>query len=115
MDFVLQFFCSIIITKQSWSFFLNLLKSERLQNLNVQWADTLHNQFTLEYNTQRNRYLHYSHQLQFTITTDQTSSIFPTLHQPYHTLTQLIDQCIKNNSIEQRWIPLVNWIESTLN
>ncbi|CAF4185533.1 unnamed protein product, partial [Adineta steineri] len=110
-----QFFCSIIITKQSWSFFLNLLKSEHLQYLNVQWADTLHNQFTLEYNTQRNRYLHYSHQLQFTITTDQTSSIFPTLHQPYHTLTQLIDQCIKNNSIEQRWIPLVNWIESTLN
>ena len=110
-----QLFCSIIITKRSWSFFLNLLKTERLQHLDAQWADTLHNQFILKHNTQRNKYLQYSHQLQFTLTTDQTSSIFPTLHEPYHELTQLIDQCVKNNNIEQRWIPLSNWIESKLN
>ncbi|CAF4039893.1 unnamed protein product, partial [Rotaria sordida] len=111
----IELFLSIIITKQSWNFLLNLLKSERLQRLNVQWADELHKIFESKHNIQRNKYLHYSHQLQFTLTTDATSSIFPTLHQPYHELTQLIDQCVKNNNVEQRWIPLTNWIQSKLN
>ena len=53
--------------------------------------------------------------LQFTLTNDNTSSIFPTLHQPYSELTQLIDQCVKNTNVEQRWIPLTNWIQSKLN
>ncbi|CAF4496678.1 unnamed protein product, partial [Didymodactylos carnosus] len=110
-----ELFCSIIIIKRSWNFFLNLLKSERFQRLNSQWANTLHNLFTSKHNIQRSKYLQYSHQLQFTLTTDNTSSIFPTLHQPYYELTQLIDQCVKNNNIEQRWIPLTNWILSTLN
>ncbi|CAF3150845.1 unnamed protein product, partial [Rotaria sp. Silwood2] len=110
-----QLFLSIIITKQSWNYLLDLLKSERIQRLNSQWADTLHDLFVTRHNTQHNKYLHHSHQLQFTLTTDITSSIFPTLHQPYHELTQLIDQCVKNNNIEQRWIPLTNWIQSKLN
>ncbi|CAF3300646.1 unnamed protein product, partial [Rotaria sp. Silwood2] len=109
-----ELFCSIIITKRSWNFLLNLLKSDRLQRLNSQWADNLHNLLKSKHTIQRNKYLQYSHQLQFTLTTDITSSIFPTLHQPYHELTQLIDQCVKNNNIEQRWIPLTNWIQSKL-
>ncbi|CAF1212894.1 unnamed protein product [Rotaria sp. Silwood1] len=111
-----EHFCSVIITKKSWNFLVDLLKSERINRLNTQWADTLHKLFAIKYNTQHNKHLHYSHQLQFTLTTDQTSSIFPTLHQPYHDLTEVIDECVKNtNDGEQRWIPLINWIQSQLN
>ncbi|CAF5148292.1 unnamed protein product, partial [Rotaria sp. Silwood1] len=108
-------FCSIIITKRSWNFLLNLLKSDHLQRLNAQWVDSLHSVLKSKHNIPRNIYLQYCHQLQFTLTTDITSSIFPTLHQPYNELTQLMDQCVKNNNIEQRWIPLTDWIQSNLN
>ncbi|CAF3824124.1 unnamed protein product, partial [Rotaria sp. Silwood1] len=110
-----QLFCSIIITKRSWNFLLNLLKSDHLQRLNAEWVDNLHSVLKSKHNIPRNIYLQYCHQLQFTLTTDITSSIFPTLHQPYYELTQLIDQCVKNNNIEQRWIPLTDWIQSNLN
>ncbi|CAF5050108.1 unnamed protein product, partial [Rotaria sp. Silwood1] len=55
-----QHFLSIIITKQSWNYLIDLLKSERLQRLNSRWADTLHDLFVIEHNTQRNKYLYYS-------------------------------------------------------
>ncbi|CAF3611238.1 unnamed protein product, partial [Rotaria socialis] len=110
-----EHFCTIIINQRSWNFLLDLLKSERIQHLNFQWANTLYALFLLEDNTQRNKYLHYSDQLQFTLATDTTFLIFPTLHQPYNELNLLIDRCVKDNNVGQRWIPLTNWIKSKLN
>ncbi|CAF3815136.1 unnamed protein product, partial [Rotaria magnacalcarata] len=110
----LQLFCTTIITKRSWNFLFDLLKSELIQRVNAQWADKLHSLFASNVTVQRNRHLNFSHQIQFTLTTDTTSSIFPTLHQPYDELNQLINQCVKNNDPAQRWIPLTNWIRTKL-
>ncbi|CAM4874703.1 unnamed protein product [Rotaria socialis] len=111
----IEHFFSIIITKRSWHFLLDILKSDRIQRLNSEWANTLHDLLELKHNTQRNKYLHYGDQLQFTLTTDTTSSIFPTLHQPYDELNILVNQCVTDNNVEQRWIPLTNWIQLKLN
>jgi hypothetical protein len=111
----LKLFLSIIITKRSWNFLLNLLKSERFQRLNAQWSNTLYNLLEIKHNSQRNKLLQLCHQLQFTLTTNTTLSIFPKLHQPYEQLSKLIDQCIKSNDEQQRWKPLSDWIQLKLN
>ena len=111
-----ELFLSTIITKRSWNYLLNLFKSERFQRLNAQWANKLHSLFELKLNTQRNKYLQLCHQLQFTLSTNHTLSIFPKLHQPYEELSKLIDQCVKTNDQQQeRWILLSDWIELKLN
>ena len=111
-----ELFCSIIITKRSRNFLLELLKSELFQHLNTELADSLYQVLELTHHIQRHPHLHYSHQLQFTLTVDNTSSIFPTLHQPYYELMQLIGQCVKLNiNDEQRWTSLIDWIQSKLN
>ncbi|CAM4822618.1 unnamed protein product [Rotaria magnacalcarata] len=106
----IEHFFSIIITKRSWHFLLGVLKSDRIQRLNAEWANTLHKLFEMK----QNKYLHFSDQLQFTLTTDSTSSIFPTLHRPYDELNILVKQCITDNNVEQRWIPLTSWIQLKL-
>ncbi len=112
----LELFLSIIITKRSWNFLLNLFKSERFQRLNAQWSNTLYNLFEFKQNSQRSKSLQLCHQLQFTLTTNITSSIFPKFHQPYEELSKLIDQCIKtNDQQQQRWKPLSDWIQLKLN
>ena len=103
-----ELFLSIIITKRSWNYLLNLLKSERLQRLNAPWANTIHNLLELKQTIQRNKYLQLCHQLQFTLTINNTSSIFPTLHQPYNELNKIVDECVKN---KQRWKDLSDWIQ----
>jgi hypothetical protein len=110
----LEFFLSIIITKRSWNFLLNLLKSEHFQRINAQWSNTLYTVLEIKHNSQRNKYLQLCHQLQFTLTTNKTLSIFPKLHQPYEQLSKLIDQCVKTNDDQQRWKPFSDWIQLQL-
>ncbi|CAF3848620.1 unnamed protein product [Rotaria sp. Silwood1] len=111
----LELFFSVIVAKKSWVFLLDLLKSKRIQDANIEWADALHDLFTGKCITQSRKHLHLCHQVQFTLTTDNTESIFPALHVPYDELSQLISECIKNNDAAKRWIPLTDWITSKLN
>ncbi|CAF3853687.1 unnamed protein product, partial [Rotaria sp. Silwood1] len=53
-----QLFCSIIITKRSWNFLLNLLKSDHLQHLNAEWVDSLHSVLKSKHNIPRNIYIY---------------------------------------------------------
>jgi hypothetical protein len=109
-----ELFLSIILRKRSWNYLLNLFKSERFQRINAQWSNTLHGLFETTHNSQRNTSLQLCHQLQFTLTTNTTLSIFPKLHQPYDELSKLIDQCIKNND-QLGWKPFSDWIQVKLN
>ncbi|CAF1142456.1 unnamed protein product, partial [Adineta ricciae] len=111
----LEVFCGTIIQKRSWNFLLSLLKSERIQRLNAPWADTLHSLFESNENLSHKRCFQHCHQLHFVLTPDTSSSIFPTLHQPYQEIKQLLAECVTNNDLDQRWIPLTDWIQTKLN
>ena len=111
----LELFLTIIINKHSWNFLLNLFVSECFQRVNSQWSNQINDLLQPKTNLKRNHHLQLCHQLQFTITTDNTTSIFPTLNQPFLDLTKIIEQCIQIDNIEQRWISLSNWIQSQLN
>jgi hypothetical protein len=107
----LQLFLSIIISKQSWNHLLNLLQSDHIQNCNKQWADDLHNLLQREQILEHTKYLEQCHQIQFTLSTKNSLSVFPTLHQPYQELSELIDKCVKENVQDQKWKHLSDWIE----
>jgi hypothetical protein len=108
----LQIFLSTIISKRSWNFLFNLLKSDHIQRLNSQWATTLCRLLEIKQTTQKNPYLQLCHQIQFTLSTNNTSSIFPQLHQPYEQLKEIVNNCVKENvNNEQRWKNLLDWIE----
>ncbi|CAF3809765.1 unnamed protein product [Rotaria sordida] len=65
-----------------------------MQILNSQWATTVCSFFETNQTTQRNKYLQLCHQLQFTLSTNNTSSIF---------LKQHVDR--------QQWKDLTDWIQ----
>ncbi|CAF3699069.1 unnamed protein product [Rotaria sordida] len=112
----LQLFVSTIISKYSWNFLLNLLKSDRIQILDSQWATSLSNILELKQISQTNNYLQLCHKIQFTISPyNDISSIFPDLHQSYDELSIIFDRCIKDDIQEQRWITLSDWIQCKLN
>jgi len=108
----LQLFLSTVITKRSWTYLLNLLKSERFQDINSQWSNTLHDLLQIQ-QTQQNKSLQTCHRLEFTLTTNTNLSIFPKLHQPYDELAKIVVQCSKVAGA-QRWQPLVDWITTKL-
>ncbi|CAF1513265.1 unnamed protein product [Adineta ricciae] len=104
----LQLFLSTIISKRSWNYLLNLLKSESIQRFHSQWANTLFQLLQIQQTTQRNEYLQLCHQIQFTLSINQTSSIFPQFHQIYNELKTNLTNCINNN---QQWNILSDWIQ----
>ncbi|CAF1064818.1 unnamed protein product [Adineta steineri] len=111
----LQIFLSTIISKHSWNFLLDLLKCEKIQTLNQTWANLLYRHLELKQKPRSNKYLQFSHQLQFTLSQEShILSIFPQLHGPYDELTQVIVACINNES-GNRWASLFNWIQLKLN
>ncbi|CAF4887303.1 unnamed protein product [Rotaria sp. Silwood1] len=111
----LQIFLSTIISKRSWTFLLDLLKSDQMQNLNRTWASILYRHLELKQVPKPNKYLKFSHQLQFTLSPNSHAlSIFPHLHQLYDELTQIIITCINNKTGDQ-WKPLSDWIQLKLN
>ncbi|CAF4719416.1 unnamed protein product, partial [Rotaria sp. Silwood1] len=109
-----QIFLSTIISKRSWNFLFNLLKSDHIQRLNHQWATTLSRllgmQQTIQ-NNNHNKYLQLCHQIQFTLSTNHTSSIFPKLHQSYEELKNILNNCVKEHIDDQRWKNLSDWIK----
>ncbi|CAF4215359.1 unnamed protein product, partial [Rotaria sp. Silwood2] len=112
----LQLFLSTIISKYSWNFLLNLLKSDRIQRLDSQWATSLFNLLELKQTCQKNNYLQLCHKIQFTISSyNDMSLIFPNLHQSYDELSIILDKCVKDDVQEQLWTNLSNWIQSKLN
>ena len=110
----LQLFLSMIITKQSWNYLLNLLKSEIIQNLNNGWANTLHDMLKLKQRQNQNKFLQIYHQVDFALAADNHSSIFPKLHQPYEELRVIIHTCVQSNVRRDQWKPLSDWIELQL-
>ncbi|CAF2108222.1 unnamed protein product [Rotaria magnacalcarata] len=111
----LQLFLSTIILKKSWNFLLNLLKSENILRLNQQWATNLYRSLELKQTQKQNKYLQFCHQIQFSLSSKNDSSIFPGLHQPYEELSKIIDICVKSNTEENQWGILSDWIQLKLN
>ncbi|CAF1668794.1 unnamed protein product, partial [Adineta ricciae] len=93
----LQLFLSTIISKRSWNYLLNFLKSESIQRFHSQWANTLFQLLQIQQTTQRNEHLQLCHQIQFTLSINQTSSIFPQFHQIYNELKTNLTNCVNNN------------------
>ncbi|CAM4970115.1 unnamed protein product [Rotaria socialis] len=110
----LQLFLSTIIEKRSWNFLLNLLRSENIQRLNSRWATTLCDLLELKQTQKQNKYLQYCHQIQFTLSSKNDSSIFPRLHVPYEELRKIIDICLESETEENQWDILSEWIQSKL-
>ncbi|CAF3326320.1 unnamed protein product [Rotaria sp. Silwood2] len=110
----LHLFLATIISKRSWNYLLDLLKSNHVLHLNTQWASSLQCALESKDIIQRNICLEFCQQIQFTLSSKNTSSVFPKLHQPYQELSQHFDTCVKNNNEQQRWKPFSNWMISQL-
>ncbi|CAF1573843.1 unnamed protein product [Rotaria sp. Silwood1] len=111
----LQLFLATIISKRSWSFLLDLLKSDRIRNVNNQWADYLYRLLESKELVRLKKDLQLCHQLQFTVASkSDISSIFPHLHVFYDELCKTIENCITSDALEDRWKPLSDWIETKL-
>jgi hypothetical protein len=111
----LRIFLSTIISKRSWNFLFHLLKSEHIQHLDRPWATILCDLLETKQTVQQNEYLQLCHQIQFTLSTNNTSSIFPKLHQSYEQLRKIVNNCINENVVEQRWKNLSDWIKLQIN
>ncbi|CAF1222260.1 unnamed protein product [Adineta steineri] len=110
----LQLFLSTIISKQSWNFLLNLLKSDYIQHLNKLWATTLYDLLELNQTFQQNKSLQLCHRIQFTLSINNNSSIFPKLHQPYEELREIVNICVRDNTKPNQWKSLSDWIQLKL-
>ncbi|CAF3731275.1 unnamed protein product [Rotaria sp. Silwood1] len=111
----LQHFLSTIISRKSWEFLLNRLKSNELQKANGKWADDLHDILKLVKSAEEDQYLQSHHRIQFTLSSvAYVSGVFPNLHQFYSELSEIIDNCVKQKTEEQYNI-LSNWINDNLN
>ena len=111
----LQIFLSTIISRRSWNFLLTFLKSDHITRAHTAWGTTLGRLLELKSTDQRSKYVHLCHQIQFTLSTDTTSSIFPALHQEYSELKKVVDLCVAGPDEAQRWTQLSAWIDSKQN
>ncbi|CAF4842456.1 unnamed protein product, partial [Rotaria sp. Silwood1] len=111
----LQLFLSTIISKTSWNYLLNLLKSEQIQRCNNQWATNLYHLLELKQTSKQNKYLQLCHQIEFTLSSKNDLSIFPKFHQPYQELREIMDTCVKNHTEKNPWKILFDWIQLKIN
>ncbi|CAF2244296.1 unnamed protein product [Rotaria magnacalcarata] len=112
----LQLFLATIVSKHSWSFLVDLLNSDRIRNVNNQWANHLHRLLESKEPVRLKKDLQRCHQLQFTVASKpDISSIFPHLHLFYDELCKIIENCVIDDTPEERWKPLSDWIETKLN
>ncbi|CAF2053256.1 unnamed protein product, partial [Rotaria magnacalcarata] len=107
----LQIFLSTIISKRSWSYLFNLLKSDHIQRLNSQWANTLCGLLEMTKTTENNKYIQLCHKIHFTLSSNNASSMFPKLHQAYEQLKGIVRECAKENVVEERWKKLSDWVQ----
>lgn len=110
----LEMFLGAIVSRKTWNYLPDLLKSEYVQSVNSEWANKLLSLFKLDQAVQDTLVPIPCHRVQFTIGIDTTSSIFPNLHEPYQQLNRCIAQCLDNNDENQRWEPFVRWMQSKL-
>ncbi|CAF3818218.1 unnamed protein product [Rotaria sp. Silwood1] len=107
----LQNFLATIVSKFSWNHLLKMLKSHDVQQQNQQWSTTLSRFFENKQATAaRQSSIQMSHQLEFTLTSNNEQSIFPHLQQSYEELKRIVDQCVNQNNDEQCWKPFTDWI-----
>ena len=110
----LQLFLSTVILKQSWYYLLNFLSSDQLQQVNPQWANVLFESLKLTHRQNQNHHLQLYHQIDFTLSTDNQSSIFPNLHQSYEELRVIIETCVQNSRTIDQWRTFQEWIQLKL-
>ncbi|CAF1180202.1 unnamed protein product, partial [Adineta ricciae] len=109
----LKLFLSTIISKKSWDYLFNLLRSEKLRMINKDWTTVLYRLLHLNETNDQSTNLHLSHQIQFTFSTNANkSSSFPDLHQPYETLRILMKTSIENNTGEDVWQEVIHWMQN---
>ncbi|CAF4886271.1 unnamed protein product [Rotaria sp. Silwood1] len=107
----LQNFLATIVSKFSWNHLLKMLKSHDVQQQNQQWSTALSRFFENKQATAaRQSSIQMSHQLEFTLTSNNEQSIFPHLQQSYEELKRIVDQCVNQNNDEQCWKPFTDWI-----
>jgi hypothetical protein len=112
----LQLFLSTIISKRSWNFLIQLLRSEHIQQFHSEWADLLYRVLKSRQADQRNECVQHHHQIQFTLSVSNQSSLFPHLHQPYEKLKEIIANSVKQSiNDDQRWAELLNWTVDSRN
>jgi len=110
----LHLFLSIIISKKSWNFLLDLLQSEIMRHEEtIDWANRLYDLLKVEHKIQK--YIESYNQIQFTLPTVTHLSNFPKFHQPYDEISQIIDQCIQDNTRDDKWKNLSDWIQTKQN
>ena len=107
----LELFLSTVLSKRSWHFLVAFLKSEPIKQMNDAWASNLCRLLQFQETAGVNKTsLQLPHRVQFTLSVDETGSIFPELHQPYDELKALVDRCAKQPVDQDRWQDLLNWI-----
>lgn len=111
----LQLFLSTIILKRSWSYLLNLLRSDHIQHCDNNWANALYSHLDGDQMVRNMKYVSEYHQVQFTLSKNTSLSAFPNLHQPYDEISKVIDDCIKNDNQDEKWKILFDWIQTTQN
>ncbi|CAF1176839.1 unnamed protein product [Adineta ricciae] len=100
----LQLFLSTIISKQSWSYLLNVLESDRLEQIDENWRSILHRLLQVDQARHRSPHLRLSHQIQFTYSHEISDSpMFSEMNQRYVRLREVIDTCVRNQTDENRW------------
>lgn len=104
-------FFSTIISKKSWNFLAVFFRSNLVQQANAEWATTFSRLLQLQQNDQTTSSVQLCHRIQFTLSTNTDSSIFPELHQPYDQLRQIIHACVNVQDEGQRWASLTTWIQ----
>lgn len=111
----LNLFLSKIISRRSWKFLVDLLKSDPIQMLNSTWSNILYSHLELKLAQKSSKSLQASHQLQFALSSDHHAlSIFPDLHQSYFEMNEIIFACLSKDT-ETQWNPLCDWIQLRLN
>lgn len=116
LSYYVQFFIATIVLKRSWLFLMDLLKSDYIQNVNQTWANNLHRLIEPKPLVRSKKGLQLCHQLQFTVASQSDiSSIFPKLHMFYDELSQIIENCVSSNTLEEQSKSLCDWIQTKLN
>ncbi|CAF1093606.1 unnamed protein product [Adineta steineri] len=111
----LKLFLSTIISKRSWDYLFNFLRSEKLRIINKDWTTTLYRLLQLNETDDHNSNLQLSHQIQFTFSMNgNKSSIFSNLHQPYEQLRTMIKTSIQKYNDENSWEELISWMRNLL-
>ncbi|CAF1646583.1 unnamed protein product, partial [Didymodactylos carnosus] len=116
----MKLFLSTIITKKSWNYLLNLLKSNFHAEIGNEWSMSLYRLLEIQENypleQQQNSCLQLCDRIQFTLSANidnNTSTIFPKLHREYDIFSRIFSSCVNDTELH-RWTALIDWFQSKL-